>query len=73
DIAGILNIKDVSYQNSKNAYFFEDFEVVSSFDSERVRTIDINSPDIITGQIVGKYKVNQLQKNGRKCSWKFVC
>ncbi|WP_238990107.1 translocation/assembly module TamB domain-containing protein [Flavobacterium sp. LMO9] len=62
DIAGILNIKDVSYQNSKNAYFFEDFEVVSSFDSERVRTIDINSPDIITGQIVGKYKVNQLQK-----------
>jgi hypothetical protein len=62
DIAGILNIKNVSYQNSKNAYFFEDFEVVSSFNSERVRTIDINSPDIITGQIVGKYKVNQLQK-----------
>ncbi|MDP5096309.1 MAG: translocation/assembly module TamB, partial [Flavobacterium sp.] len=59
DIAGILNIKNVSYQNSKNAYFFEDFEVVSSFNSERVRTIDINSPDIITGQIVGKYKVNQ--------------
>ena len=62
DIAGIVNINDVFYQNSKNAYFFEDFEVVSSFDSERVRTININSPDIITGQIVGKYKVNQLQK-----------
>ncbi|HBD27102.1 translocation/assembly module TamB domain-containing protein, partial [Flavobacterium sp.] len=62
DLAGKLQINDVSYQNSKNSYFFDDFEIVSSFDSDRVRTIDINSPDIITGQIVGKYKVSQVQK-----------
>ena len=62
DLAGVLHVNDVSYQNSKNSYFFDDFEIVSSFDSDRVRTIDINSPDIITGQIVGKYKVSQVQK-----------
>ena len=62
DLAGILQINDVSYQNSKDSYFFDDFEVTSSFDNENIRTITINSPDIITGQIVGKYKVNQVQK-----------
>ena len=62
DLAGVLHVNDVSYQNSKDSYFFDDFEIVSSFDSDRVRTIDINSPDIITGQIVGKYKVSQVQK-----------
>ncbi|MQP24272.1 translocation/assembly module TamB [Flavobacterium sp. LMO8] len=62
DLAGILHIKNVSYQNSKNSYFFNDFEITSSFDKEKVRTIEVNSPDIITGTIVGKYKVNQVQK-----------
>lgn len=62
DLAGVLKINNVSYQNSKDSYFFDDFEVLSSFDAERVRTIEINSPDIITGQIVGKYKVSQVQK-----------
>ena len=62
DLAGVLHVNDVSYQNSKDSYFFDDFEIISSFDSDRVRTIDINSPDIITGQIVGKYKVSQVQK-----------
>lgn len=62
DLTGDLNIHDVSYQNSKNSYYFEDFEVTSSFDTEKVRTISINSPDIISGQITGKYKVNEVQK-----------
>ena len=50
------------YQNSKDSYFFEDFQITSSFDEEQIRTIEINSPDIITGEIVGKYKVNQKCK-----------
>lgn len=62
DLSGVLKINNVSYQNSKDAYFFDDFEVTSSFDAERVRTIAVNSPDIITGEIVGKYKVNQVKK-----------
>ena len=62
DLAGILKINNVLYQNSKDSYFFEDFQITSSFDEEQIRTIEINSPDIITGEIVGKYKVNQVQK-----------
>lgn len=62
DLAGILQVKSVSYQNNKDAYFLDDFEITSTFDAEKVRTIEINSPDIITGKIVGKYKVNQVQK-----------
>ena len=62
DLTGDLNIHDISYQNSKNSYYFEDFEVTSSFDAEKVRTISINSHDIISGQIIGKYKVNEVQK-----------
>jgi hypothetical protein len=62
DLAGILQVKNVSYQNNKDAYFLDDFEITSTFDAEKVRTIEINSPDIITGKIVGKYKVNQVQK-----------
>jgi hypothetical protein len=62
DLAGILQVKSVSYQNNKDAYFLDDFEITSTFDAEKVRTIEINSPDIITGKIVGKYKLNQVQK-----------
>ncbi len=62
DLAGDLEIHNVSYQNSKNSYFFEDFEVISSFDAQKVRTISINSPDIINGQVIGKYKVKEVRK-----------
>lgn len=62
DLTGALSIHDVSYQNSKNSYFFEDFEITSSFDADKVRTVTMNSPDIISGQVIGKYKVKEVQK-----------
>lgn len=62
DLDGTLRINDVSYQNDKNNYFFDDFELKSSFDENRVRTITINSPDIITGKVVGKYKFKEVRK-----------
>lgn len=62
DLVGDLEIHNVSYQNSKDFYFFEDFEVTSSFDEQKVRTITMNSPDIISGQVVGKYKVKEVRK-----------
>jgi hypothetical protein len=34
--------------------------ISSSFDSNNVRTI-VNSPDIVEGEIVGKYEFNQLE------------
>ena len=62
DLTGALKIHDISYQNSKNSYFFEDFDITSSFDLDKVRTITMNSPDIMSGQIIGKYKVKEVQK-----------
>lgn len=54
--AGEINIKNTTYKNQDGRYNFEDFNIISSFENEE-RTIAINSPDIITGKIKGKFKV----------------
>lgn len=62
NLQGNVFIKQASYQNSKDMYFFDDFMVSSTFDESRVRTISINSPDIIAGKVVGKFEFGQLRK-----------
>ena len=58
---GNVYINKTSYQNAKDTYHFDDFTINSVFDPERVRTITVNSPDIVQGEIVGKYEFNQLE------------
>ncbi|RZJ29633.1 MAG: translocation/assembly module TamB [Flavobacterium sp.] len=62
NMKGDIYITQTSYQNNKDTYFFDDFAINSSFDENRVRTISINSPDIIQGKIVGKFEFSQLRK-----------
>jgi hypothetical protein len=62
DLQGVVNIAQTSYQNKKDNYIFDDFTLTSYFDRNRVRTITINSPDIIEGEVVGKFQFNQVQK-----------
>jgi hypothetical protein len=62
NLQGIVNVNQTSYQNAKDNYIFDDFVLSSTFDENRVRTITINSPDIIEGKVVGKFQFNQLQK-----------
>ncbi len=62
NLQGDVFINRTSYQNSKDTYYFDDFTVRSSFDQDRVRTISINSPDIIDGKVVGKFEFGQLRK-----------
>ncbi|MBC7605460.1 MAG: translocation/assembly module TamB [Burkholderiales bacterium] len=62
DLQGEINFNDTSFQNNKDTYFFDNFSVTSNFDGDRLRTITINSPDIIEGTVVGKFQFNQLQK-----------
>lgn len=62
NLQGDINITQTSYQNQNDTYKFDDFTIKSSFDEDRVRTISINSPDIIEGKVVGKFKVAQLRK-----------
>ena len=61
NLTGNIFINKTTYQNVKGTYVFDDFTVNSSFDSNRERTISVNSPDIIEGKLVGKYEFNQLR------------
>ncbi|WP_420322271.1 translocation/assembly module TamB domain-containing protein [Flagellimonas sp.] len=60
NIIGQVRFSNTTYQNKNQTYYFEDFAVSSSFDQDTTRTIEINSPDIITGYAKGKFKVNEL-------------
>ncbi len=62
DLKGDVHFGQTSYQNSKNNYYFDEFSLHSSFDAENVRTISIESPDIIQGKVVGKFKIGLLKK-----------
>ncbi|CAH0335397.1 hypothetical protein FVB9288_01038 [Flavobacterium sp. CECT 9288] len=58
---GTVFINKTSYKNAKDTYVFNDFTINSTFDDNKVRTITVNSPDIVQGEIVGRYEFNQLQ------------
>ncbi len=60
NIVGDINFTRTNYENVNDVYYFDDFTIASSFDDEQVRTININSPDIITGFMKGKFRVNEL-------------
>ncbi|MEM9075483.1 MAG: translocation/assembly module TamB domain-containing protein [Bacteroidota bacterium] len=60
NIVGQIRFSNTTYQNKNDTYYFEDFAVSSSFDTDTIRTVDINSPDIITGYVKGKFKVEEI-------------
>tara|TARA_R110000850_G_scaffold18580_4_gene57027 strand:- start:164307 stop:168755 length:4449 start_codon:yes stop_codon:yes gene_type:complete len=62
EVYGTINLKNLYYQNNNDFYFFDDFILESTFDADRERTITVESPDIVSGKVVGKFKFNQLQK-----------
>ncbi|MDV6166814.1 translocation/assembly module TamB domain-containing protein [Flavobacterium sp. DG1-102-2] len=61
-LAGKLEVSELYYQNSRDSYFFEDFSVEASYDNKNVRTVTINSKDIIEGQISGIYDIKEVPK-----------
>ena len=62
DLAGVVDLEKISYSNQKSDYYFDDAYITSSFDSNNVRTITLNSSDMIDGKIVGKYQTKQIRK-----------
>ena len=58
---GTIKINSTTYNNQDSSYKFQDFDIVSSF-NEKERTISINSPDIINGQIKGQFKIKDILK-----------
>ena len=61
NLKGDVLINKTTYQNAKSTYYFDDFFINSSFDQAGVRTIKLESTDIVEGEIVGKFQFNQLQ------------
>ena len=59
DAVGTINFSQTFYQNERDYFYFDDFTVTSSFEGP-VRTIDINSPDIINGQISGEFLIEDI-------------
>ncbi|PCJ92315.1 MAG: DUF490 domain-containing protein [Flavobacteriaceae bacterium] len=62
NIVGDINFSETNYRNKNDTYYFDDFKVSSIFENDSLRTITINSPDIITGYIKGRFKVKELGK-----------
>ena len=62
DLAGSINLDNISYINPKNKYYFNSASVSSSFDNQNIRTVSFHSDDIIEGQVVGKYQTKQFKK-----------
>lgn len=60
NISGDINFTKTNFQNKNGTYYFEDFKISSTFENDSIRTIDINSKDIITGYLKGNFKVKEL-------------
>ena len=59
DAFGTISLSNATYENQNDIYAFEDLRIQSSFDNG-VRTIDINSPDVINGKVVGVFAVEEV-------------
>ncbi len=60
DAFGTISFKKTLYTNQNASYYFEDFDITSSFDENNVRTIKINSPDIVEGDVKGIFRFENV-------------
>lgn len=61
DAFGSIVFTNTTYKNEHNTYYFDRFQIESEF-VEDVRYITINSPDIISGNIEGRFQFRDLKK-----------
>nr|WP_279347039.1 translocation/assembly module TamB domain-containing protein [Gramella sp. AN32] len=59
DAFGQIMLLNTSYKNQNDLYYFDDLTVKSSFE-DQVRTININSPDVISGEVTGIFKLKEV-------------
>ena len=59
DAVGQISFSKTNYKNGNDDYYFEDFKITSKFENNE-RFIDINSPDIIEGQLSGSFLFEDL-------------
>ena len=61
-LAGKLHVTNLSYQNNRDSYYFDDFTVEASYDENKVRTVTLDSKDIIEGYVKGIYDIKEVPK-----------
>ncbi|WP_339610518.1 hypothetical protein [uncultured Planktosalinus sp.] len=54
DVKGVIRISESTYQNLIDDYYFDDILILSTFDEDE-RTIQIISPDVVSGKLTGNY------------------
>jgi len=59
DVVGTIRFYESTYQNLVDDYFFDDILITSSFE-EDIRTIEVISPDIVTGKMTGRFFLEDL-------------
>lgn len=59
---GEIRFNNTQYTNPLSTYFFDDFQINSSFEADSNRTVTINSPDIINGNLRGNFKTGELDE-----------
>lgn len=59
DVEGTIEFVQTFYQNEKEDFYFDDFLITSSFEGP-VRTINIQSQDIINGKITGEFLLEDI-------------
>jgi TamB, inner membrane protein subunit of TAM complex len=59
DAEGTIEFTQTFYQTAERDFYFNDFLITSSFDGP-VRTIQIQSPDIINGKISGEFLLEDI-------------
>lgn len=60
DAYGTISFEKTLYSNQNASYYFEDFDITSSFDKDNVRNITVNSPDIIEGNVKGVFRFENV-------------
>ena len=60
DAYGTISFEKALYKNENARYYFDDFKIESSFDENNVRTITVNSPDIVEGSVTGKFRFKNV-------------
>ncbi|WP_051238685.1 translocation/assembly module TamB domain-containing protein [Gaetbulibacter saemankumensis] len=61
DAYGKIAFRNTSYKNQIDTYYFNQFDISSKFE-DGIRHIAINSPDIIEGELKGRFRFRDLKK-----------
>ncbi|ALJ04155.1 N-acetyl-gamma-glutamyl-phosphate reductase [Pseudalgibacter alginicilyticus] len=62
DALGKVTFKNTAYKNQNDTYYFKEFNITSRFDTNKNRFIEINSPEIIEGNLNGKFVIKDFKK-----------